>query len=64
MSAFGKDIIRREREARRKPEIISLKPDQILSEPQIYAEFDLLTTKQTDLNFLSKKHFVSISQVR
>ena len=64
MSAFGESIVRREREKRRKPEIISLGPGEILSEPQVYMEFDLLAVKQTDLNLINKTHFVSISQVR
>ena len=63
MSPFGTNLINRERKARDKPEIMSLCPDQILSDPQIYAELDLHTVTQKDLNALNKKHFVSVRQV-
>ena len=63
MSPFGTNLIKRERRARDKPEIMSLCPDQILSDPQIYAELDLHTITQKDLNALNKKHFVSVRQV-
>lgn len=62
MSPFGTNLIKRERRARDKPEIMSLCPDQILSDPQIYAELDLHTVTQKDLNALNKKHFVSVRQ--
>ena len=62
MSPFGIDMIKREKMARGKPEIMCLNPSQILSDPQIFAELDLLTITNADLNSLSKKHFGSIKQ--
>jgi hypothetical protein len=63
MSPFGTEAINRERKGRGKPEILSLNPTEILSEPEIYADFDLLTIAQNELNSLYKKNFVSINQV-
>ena len=63
MSPFGTDAMNRERKGRDKPEILSLNPTDILSKPQIYADFDLLTIKQNELNSLYRKNFVSINQV-
>lgn len=62
MSPFGTEAINRERKGRGKPEILSLNPTEILSEPEIYADFDLLTIAQNELNSLYKKNFVSINQ--
>ena len=62
MSSFGTDMIKREKMSRGKPEIMCLNPSQILSDPQIFAELDLLTITNADLNSLSKKHFGSIKQ--
>ena len=63
MSPFGTESVNREREGSGKPEVLSLNPTQILSEPQIYADFDLLTITQNELNSLERKNFVSINQV-
>ena len=63
MSPFGTEAINRERKGRDKPEILSLNPTDILSEPQIYADIDLLIIEQNELNSLYSKNFVSINQV-
>lgn len=63
MSAFGNVIVNREINSKQKPEVIVLKPDQILAVPQIYAELDLLSISTKDLNLLQNRHFVSINQV-
>ena len=63
MSAFGNDVIRRELNTKQKPEVLILKPNQILADPQVYAELDLLTLQTQDLNSLQNRHFVSINQV-
>ena len=63
MSPFGTEAINRERKGRDKPEILSLNPTDILIEPQIYADIDLLTIEQKELNSLYRKNFVSINQV-
>ena len=67
MSAFGKEIMQRETHGKGgvggQPKILVLKPEQILSKPQVYADFDLMTVVQTDLDAIAKKHFVSITQV-
>jgi len=62
MSAFGNVIVNREINSKQKPEVIVLKPDQILAVPQIYAELDLLSISTKDLNLLQNRHFVSINQ--
>ena len=63
MSPFGTEAINRERKGRNKPEILSLDPTDILSEPQVYADFDLLTITRNELNNLCRKNFVSIIRV-
>ena len=63
MSAFGNDIIDRELNTKQKPEVLVLKSNQILADPQIYAELDLLTVTTQDLNSFQNRHFVSINKV-
>ena len=63
MSAFGNDIIHRELNTKQKPEVLVLKSNQILADPQIYAELDLLTVTTQDLNSFQNRHFVSINKV-
>ena len=63
MSAFGNVIVNREINSKQKPEVIVLKPDQILAVPQIYAELDLLTVTTQDLNSFQNRHFVSVNKV-
>ena len=63
MSAFGNDIIHRELNTKQKPEVLVLKSDQILADPQIYAELDLLTVSTQDLNSFQNRHFVSVNKV-
>ena len=63
MSAFGNDIIDRELNTKQKPEVLVLKSNQILADPQIYAELDLLTVTTQDLNSFENRHFVSINKV-
>jgi len=62
MSAFGNDIIHRELNTKQKPEVLVLKSDQILADPQIYAELDLLTVSTQDLNSFQNRHFVSVNK--
>ena len=63
MSAFGNDIIHRELNTKQKPEVLVLKSNQILADPQIYAELDLLTVSTQDLNSFQNRHFVSVNKV-
>ena len=63
MSAFGNDIIHRELNAKQKPEVLVLKSNQILADPQIYAELDLLTVNTQELNSFQNRHFVSVNKV-
>jgi len=44
------------------PEIQVLKPEQILSEPQVLAEFDLARVQASDLVRVTKRSFVSVNR--
>jgi len=62
MSALGREVVRRGRGVGAKPEVMVLKPEQILAEPVAFAQFDLRTCTTAELDALSNRHFVSIKR--
>ena len=56
----GREAMKRGQGAGAKPEVLVLKPDQILADPQVYAHFDLRTCTVEDLDSISNRHFVSV----
>lgn len=60
MSALGREALRRGQGVGAKPEVMVLKPEQILADPQVYAEFDLRTCTVEDIDSVTNRHFVSV----
>lgn len=60
MSALGHEAMRRGQGVGAKPEVRVLKPEQILADPQVYAEFDLRTCTLQQIDSITNRHFVSV----
>ena len=61
MTPFKEVILGRQRTVG-SPEIQVLKPEQLLSDPQVVAEFDLARVRASDLIRVTKRSFVSVTR--
>ena len=61
MAPFKEVVLGRQR-TMCQPEISCLKPEQLLSEPQVLAEFDLRQVRPEQLVSVKKRSFVSVTR--